>query len=768
MSRFVLGPIVVLVAITWALPAAAQVNVAGYNIAALRQERLGEHHGFLTGAVELEQGDTKLYADEVEVFENEDRVIARGNVVLSQGNNRIAADRADFNTKTRLGTFYRASGIATIQPPRQAPQPGIVVPQIAGQDTDVYFFGETVEKLGPEKYKITNGGFSTCVQPTPRWDLAADTVILNVDHYTLLRQALLKVKGVPLLYLPILYYPTKEDGRATGFLIPTYGVSSIRGQSLHNAFFWAIGRSHDATLLHDWFSKTGTGTGAEYRYNLGGGSSGELTAYTLDQRAATYSLPNGTTSTQPALRSYTVNGGLNQALPRGLQARGRVSYFSSITTNQTFNTNVYDAGRNNRSYGANVVGAWSGFTLNGTFERNEWFTSTTNSGVTGSSPRISLTRTERPLFANAPVYFSATSEIAHLDRLTKGASGTTDDRSLGRVDFAPLIRYPFKKWQWFTVNSTLSWRNTFYTRSLDLQTKKPIEDRLNRQYFTVAAQASGPVFMKVWDTPGSDYAERFKHTIEPFFNVRRTSAIDNFDRIVQIDGTDTILGRTTSISYGLNNRIYAKRKLGAQRQAQEVLAVELTQSYYTDARASQYDPRYNTSFSTNVPNKFSPIALAVRATPSADINGTMRLEIDSRYYQFRTIAANANYTLARHVSTTVGWSHKFFIRELPGFNDRNSLDHYLNLASTVHTADNRYGGIYSFNYDVLRSRMLQQRFSSFYNAQCCGIAFEYQRYNFSGVPSAALPSDHRFFLSFSLAGLGNFSPFNGALGGVPR
>ena len=85
----------------------------------------------------------------------------------------------------------------------------------------------------------------------------------------------------------------------------------------------------------------------------------------------------------------------------------------------------------------------------------------------------------------------------------------------------------------------------------------------------------------------------------------------------------------------------------------------------------------------------------------------------------------------------------------------------------MHTADNRFGGVYSFNYDVLRSTMLQSRMSAFYNAQCCGIAFEYQRYNF---PAGAfvMPSDHRFFLSFTLAGLGNFSPFNGAMSGVPR
>ena len=45
--------------------------------------------------------------------------------------------------------------------------------------------------------------------------------------------------------------------------------------------------------------------------------------------------------------------------------------------------------------------------------------------------------------------------------------------------------------------------------------------------------------------------------------------------------------------------------------------------------------------------------------------------------------------------------------------------------------------------------MLQQRITGFYNAQCCGVAFEYQTYNYGGVSSFVVPSDHRFFLSFT-------------------
>jgi LPS-assembly protein len=752
-----------------AIRAQAQQSAPDFKATSASQERLGENHLKLVGGVELEQKDTTLYADEVEIFTDQDRAVATGNVVFSQGSNRIAADRADFNTKTKLGTFYNASGIANVQPPRRQITPGaFTAPAPTNQDTDVYFFGEVVEKIGARKYKITNGGFSTCVQPTPRWDLHADTVILNIDHYTVLRNAVLNVKGVPLLYVPVLYYPTKEEDRATGFLIPTYGTSSLRGQAIHNAFFWAISRSQDATLMHDWYSKAGQGFGTEYRYNFGGGSDGVASAHLLNQSATT-----GTGGALlPETRAFDIRGSANQLLPGGLRARGRADYFSSVAVNQTFNTNVYDASRNSRYFGGNVIGAWRSFSLNGTYDRSEYFTSTTTSGVLGNSPRVSLSRNERPLFPNAPLYFSANTEFVHLDRQTRDGDKVVDDSSLARFDVSPQIRYPFKKWQWFTVNSSLSWRDTFYTRSYQINpdlSKVVTDDDLNRRYYTMQAQVLGPVFNRIWSTPGNGYAERFKHTVEPFLNVQRTSAIDGFDRIVQIDGVDTIVGNTTNYTYGVNNRFYAKRRSVAGRpsQAQEILSVELLQTYYTSPLASQYDTRYATSFSGAQPNNFSPVSLSVRATPANSFNATVRAELDSRHRELRTLTANTNYYWSGRIQSQVGWSKRFYVANLSGFDDPRYLDHYLNVSTNAHTSDNRYGVMHSFNYDILRKGLLQQRISGYYNAQCCGIAFEYQTYNYAGLGSL-FPADHRFFLSFTLAGLGNFSPFNGAMGGLPR
>jgi LPS-assembly protein len=362
-----------------------------------------EHH--YIGKVEFDAGDTKLYADDVWYYVDQNRAVATGNVVFRQGTNQISADRAEFDTKTRLGTFYNASGFATAQPQRQSVAPGgVALPPRTGQDTIVYFFGETVEKIGPKKYKIISGGFTTCVQPTPRWDLHADTIVLNLDHYTLLKQAVMNVKGVPLFYLPILYYPTKKEDRATGFLLPTYGSSTVLGHSLHNEFFWAINRSQDATVAHDWFSKAGQGVGTEYRYDFGGGSDGNLRAHLQNQHSATV---------DSATRSYQIDGSANQLLRWRLRARARVNYFSNITTNQTLNTNIYDASRSQRTLGGNVVGAWGNYSLNGTFDRRESFYDQTSSTVAGTWPLISVARSERPV-PHTPLYVSATGLERHL------------------------------------------------------------------------------------------------------------------------------------------------------------------------------------------------------------------------------------------------------------------------------------------------------------------------------------------------------------------
>ena len=197
--------------------------------------------------------------------------------------------------------------------------------QFGNQDPDVYFYGDTIEKLEQRKYRLTRGGFTTCVQPTPRWEVTSGSVMLNLDDYAIARNMVLRVKGVPMMYLPVLYYPIQDDERATGFLLPTYGTSTLRGQAISNAFFWAIGRSQDATFVHDWFTRIGQGAGAEYRYVAGHASYGNLRFYRLDQQQTEFR-QDGNVRPLPEETSYTVSGAGNQAIGTSIRLHQRVDY----------------------------------------------------------------------------------------------------------------------------------------------------------------------------------------------------------------------------------------------------------------------------------------------------------------------------------------------------------------------------------------------------------------------------------------------------------
>ncbi len=304
-------------------------------------ERPGARRLTLTGSVVIPCKDMTLYADTV-IYEDDTEIVqAIGHVTLQQADLLIYADRAEINRLTRLGTFYDARGSARLaNQPTEKSLFGTLEP-------DVLFFGNEISKTGPKTYRIHDGGFTTCVQPTPRWEMSTSDGTITLDKHALLRNVVLRVKDVPLLFLPAIYYPINKEDRSTGFLLPTYGSSTLRGTSLSNAFFLALGRSQDATFYHDWFSKTGQGIGTEYRYVQSRASRGNVRFYTLRERALFG--PDGQTVATPAHTSYRVDGDVNQALPHRFRIVGRANFFTDASTQQAYQ-NISDFSQRERYF----------------------------------------------------------------------------------------------------------------------------------------------------------------------------------------------------------------------------------------------------------------------------------------------------------------------------------------------------------------------------------------------------------------------------------
>lgn len=740
-----------------ARPAIAQV-MPGWTTKQGSLDRIDADRVVLISEVEIEgvagspNAGQKFFADQVEVNTKSGELTARGNVVLQTPTSRLAAETAVFNSKTKLGTFTNATGIAQLGERGRQNQS-----MFGTLEPDVYFYGAQIEKVGADKYRINKGGFTTCVQPTPRWEIVSGRATVNLNDYVVMRNAVVRVKDVPVFYLPIMYYPIQEDDRATGFLLPMYSSATYTGSSISNAFFWAINRSQDLTLFHDLFFTGGTGVGSEYRYLFGPTAQGNFRAYWLDEKEAVVSGVN-----RPARKSQIFTGGLGQGLPLGLSARANINYSTDVTTQQLYSNNFYDATTSRRTLAGGITGAWGGLSMNAVYTRNEYFYNATDSQIDGRAPGLSVTYSGRKL-PLLPAYLSVTADAATVLYIGK-TPNLTVDKSLNQVDVVPSVRVPLSKLPFLTVNATAAYRTTYFSESLAADRRTQIEEAVTRRYADLRADIVGPVFSRVF-TPNNGFAERMKHVIEPAFTVQRRTTIDDQERVPQVGGAyDTIVGGTTQLTYGLANRLLVRKKAveGAQSGSpQELLNVSIRQSYYSDETASQFDPAYGNN-QGRPPSPFSPITLAAKAIPTQPMSLDFRLDYDPRSEaDFKVMGYGLNGVFRTNmVETSAGWSKQNYGNRL-GTRSNNNFQQ----STQLRFAGGKYGGTVSFYYDIARSIINNHRYIAFYNAQCCGISFEYMAYNYAQSTNLPINKNRRFNMSFTLAGVGSFSNFFGAFGG---
>jgi LPS-assembly protein len=712
-------------------------------------EWLSADHVRLTTQVEIPvDSTTKFSAEQVDIYFDRNLLVASGNVVFASAEGQIASESVEFNMLDGTAIFHIAYGVMSLG--AQADRT-----QFIGFEPDIYFSGQKIEKLGPKRYRITRGSFTTCVQPEPRWELVSGSTLINLQDYAVARNTVLRVKGVPVLYLPFIYYPIAEDERVTGFLLPTYGMSSIRGQAVSNAFFWAMGRSHDATFVHDWFTRTGQGVGTEYRYIAGQQSSGNLRLYRFSQKNAQFS--NG--RELQAGTSYQVTGNAVHALTPTLRLRARLDYASDITSQQLYQQNVYRSTNPMRAIEGGLSGAWGGVTANAFYQRTEVFSNDTESTLYGSTPRLSAAMSSQRLFG-LPIYGSLNSEYARLPYERRQDGKVTDNRSLSRADVAPSIRVPLSTLSFLTINSNAAFRSTYYSKSTDPNNpSQVIAEPLTRNYLSLRSEVVGPVFNRIWDTPDSTRRERMKHVIEPTFTAEYITEFQGSNVPILTDNSDIIVGGALRFTYGVTNRLfYRGRGVGTTRgTSREFLTIGVNQTYYSNDRSSIYDTQYYSS-SGRPPADLSPIAVTTRLSPNQTFDTNVRLEYDVSGIGLQTVSAGGSIS-STPTRTTLTYSR---VRR-----DRHALSsHYVSAANTFTLAEGRLTGTYGLSWDLERAYVVSQGITMSYMAQCCGVQVEYQQANFPDTSAFPVASDRRINFGVVLAGLGTL-PFNffGAFGG---
>ena len=487
----------------------------------------------------------------------------------------------------------------------------------------------------------------------------------------------LKVKGVPAIYLPIMYYPLSKENRNTGFLMPSYGSSSYKGQTISNAFFWAIGRSQDATFLHDWFSKTGQAVAGEYRYvSLGG--SGNLRTDFLNEHPITFIGTDGDEVEQPGRRSFRTYGNLSQSLGGSWYAQGRADYSSDLTVDQLYDTDIARATRRTQELRRIGERHDQGHPLHRhlrsqrVFRRKLDLVAARNLAAHQHCPAGS------PSAGIADLRIGELGIRAHRAETVRRVARTWNrNDSLDRFDIVPAVRFPFNKLAFLTFNTTAQFRNTFWTAQHARghrrtgwrcrgQTQPLLDAPISRRFVELSADVNGP-------DAGENLGraeERVRAALPSLDRAVRPGALSHGDRQLQRHPQDRKHGQhrrkrdVVHIRHEHALLRQAHRRRPARDSARGHQRHRFRQTYNTDARSvlSDADQR---SRNIEPTSHFTPVQVLVRTSPFDGVTGTFRTDYDGRYSRFRSFSADAGWEQER-ISHIASWSNVRFRPDILG------------------------------------------------------------------------------------------------------
>ncbi len=674
-----------------------------------RVERNGSRV-ILEGYAQLAYGTLRLQADRIEIDEDALTLTAAGNVVFERRNEKVVAESVTADLERSTAVFENARGIL-------------------GQD--FHFVAERLEELEDGAFVIERGAFTTCAQPTPRWNFTASRAIVRPQKHVWLRNVSFRLMNTPLFFFPTLYYPIEEDRRQTGFLIPRYSRSDTRGHLISQGFFWAINRSMDATVSLDHFTVAGTGLGLDHRYRGDSGSRGNFQGFVINDK---------TTEN----REYSISFDVAQRLPARFRLSAKGDMFSSFDFSQRFQDSFSRSTRRYQRTRLDLGGQLFRHRLKFRIDRKET-QYTTRSSRRQTLPQFSISRRNLNLLGRY-VQLQYEANYVRVGRSRRG-----EFQEWNRLFFGPTLGFSMPELPFLELRAELDTGYLRYGGSKDPETGDfDPERRLARRYYGASVQLAGPKFERIFETPENSYAARFKHLIEPEAAWDYRKSDDLFELVNRFDRYDSST-LANDISIGFVNRLLAKRYRDGVEESSvtDVITWRIQQSFYFDPLAGAYDSSYNSSSFEETEVEKSPIRSDFRFTPSESVNGDWTMEWDPDERLFTSIRTGFRFgDRFANRQFHFNWSRR--ARRVGGEESEEvDASSYLRAGTDFFPTEVIRTGL-DINYDITERQLSNLRLRADFLFQCCGLNVEWIRYDLGGR------KENMFHFGITLGGITSF------------
>jgi LPS-assembly protein len=210
------------------------------------------------GSVKVIFDGSTLISDEMRVNRITSDAVATGNVIYESPETVIKGDKMELNLRSKLGTIYNGN--------------------IFYKKNNYHIQADNIKKIKKTTFFLDNASITTCDADPPAWKISGRNITIRQHKSLTARDIKFYIKNAPVLYMPYTWIPIIKK-RQTGFLFPSFGYSSKRGQYYKQGFFWPVKDNQDITFYVDYYRRKGLAKGLDYRYTLTPGINGEFWLY---------------------------------------------------------------------------------------------------------------------------------------------------------------------------------------------------------------------------------------------------------------------------------------------------------------------------------------------------------------------------------------------------------------------------------------------------------------------------------------------------------
>jgi LPS-assembly protein len=770
------------------------------RIQAIEQEKDGAIYK-LRGKAEVRYRSYTLYADQITYNSDTGDSTAEGNMVLEGGpsDEHINASHGNYNLRSERGTFYDVVGSVGLRVKGST--------TIFTSSSPFVFAGKVVQKTGPDHYVVNDGSVTTCEIPHPKWTFNAHKTKVDVGGNATLYNSTFRIRGVPAFFFPYVSFPAERLARKSGFLIPSFGRSSIKGTIFGDAYYWAINRTMDMTLGAEYLSQRGWDQRGEFRARPSDTSYFDLTYFGVVDREH-----------QGGQEAHLNAEG---SFPANFRGVANIDYLSSFVFRLAFGETFTQAVNSEVKSQAFLSNTTNGYSYNALVQRYQNFESTTSGDVITilHAPSFQIDSVDHQLW-RSPLYWSVDAAAEGLSRSEPSFSTAP---LVGRFDLQPTISMPLL-WNGWSLRPALSLRTTVYMQRLvpssslssansglidhnalgGVELAPPAVERtatadsdpINRKALEGQVELRPPALERVFDRPA--LGRKWKHVIEPYVTYRYVTGVDNFASILRFDARD-ILSNTHEVEYGIVNRLYSKNtsdqsedcsaegmstlRVGAPgdprqpwertyapektpcikgNQARELVEWTLVQKYFIDPTfggavvAGQRNVLTTTAELTGTafltePRHLSPLISRLRVQTGYRTDAEWDVDYDFQAQGINSSTVLLNY----HVGLfTFGGGDAYVsaprnAQSVATFPEEfNQFRLALGYGSPTRRG---FTGAASVGFDANLGFLQYATVQSNYNWDCCGISLEYRRFALGSVRNE---NEYRF--NFTLANIGSF------------